>query len=168
MGLNVQHVSVSNNSDPGSLNGTYHEITEPNGTTSGGSVLAGDSGNDIFIPTFNETLQAGTGHDIFVIPNISNVNEVITNFNSTNDTIDLTQLLNSVSPSANVGGSTSNYVEYNTTTGALEVDTTGTGNHFTQVATLTQSNGTPATAPNIVYQDSSHQAHLVAVQHHNG
>ncbi len=151
----------------------YHELTDAGASSSTSAYqLIGDSSNDIFFAnTAGDTLQAAAGstaHNIFEIANISSPSELITNFNVGDDVIDLTQLLNNVTP-ANL----SNYVSYNSSTGVLQVNESGggfgTGHTGTPetVATLytagTSGAHPQSPTPNptimIAYQDHSHLVH---------
>ncbi|MEI9915705.1 MAG: Ig-like domain-containing protein [Methylovirgula sp.] len=168
---------------------SYHEVTDA-GASPGNSPyqLIGDSANDIFIATnVGDTMQAHSatsGNNIFEIANLGNnisPNELITNFNSMNDVIDLTQLLNNVP----IGANLSNYVEYLSSSsgtgsqaGELLINETGGGfgtNHTGTVLTVATidtnvpTSQTPAVHPTaasgstspilIAYQDSTHLVH---------
>ncbi len=143
--------------------------------------MIGDSSNDIFIATnVGDTMQAHSatsGDNIFEIANISNPQEIITNFNATNDVIDLTHLLSNVNMNA-AGFTIDNYVNYVQASGQLEINQTGggfgtgQGANIQTVATLdssTTQTGGGATHPHtvnntpptilIAYQDQGHLVH---------
>ncbi|TJU91036.1 MAG: type I secretion C-terminal target domain-containing protein, partial [Mesorhizobium sp.] len=88
-----------------------------------------------------------------------NIKDLITDYNGgEGDKIDLSSLFETVA-----GGNISNYVHYNSSTGALSVDTSGSGNaaNFVDVAQLT--NTPAANTINILYDDSTHTQQHVTI-----
>lgn len=105
--------------------------------SNGNDILTGGEGDDILFGGLgNDTLTGGVGHDTFRFAETGSANaDTITDFVADEDTIDLGALLDSaLIDSSNIG----NYVRLdNTGTDTLvQVNTTGSGNNWVDVATL--------------------------------
>jgi Ca2+-binding RTX toxin-like protein len=141
------HIVGSNFAD--ALNGNASPNVLSGGA--GADTISGGGGNDVLIAGGgNDSLTGGAGADTFVLTSASS-NVTITDYSGVgghNDVIDLKGLF-----SAPITATTSNFVSYDSGTGALSVDPTGTGANFTQVATLV---GPPAAATLTVVLDQTH------------
>ncbi|RWH31997.1 MAG: type I secretion C-terminal target domain-containing protein, partial [Mesorhizobium sp.] len=121
--------------------------------------LNGGGGNDTLIGGLGQdTLTGGAGADTFKLDHLD-IKDLITDYNGAEgDKIDLTSLFDAA-PAGNI----SNYVHYDSATGALSVDTNGSGNpaNFVDVAQLTN---TPAAGTiTILYDDNTHAQHTVTI-----
>ncbi|RWA79406.1 MAG: calcium-binding protein [Mesorhizobium sp.] len=119
----------------------------------GDDALYGDGGNDILIGgAGHNTLNGGSGVDTFKIDHLD-IKDLITDYSGVGgdgDKIDLTALFQTG------GASVTDFVKYDAGTGALSVDTDGTGNGatFVEVAELTPHPA--AHTINILYDDGIH------------
>ncbi|TPL91884.1 DUF5801 repeats-in-toxin domain-containing protein, partial [Mesorhizobium sp. B2-3-12] len=127
----------------------------------GSDTLTGGAGNDLLIGGAGaDTLTGGTGADTFKLDQLElNIKDIIADYNKgEGDQIDLTALFDTaLNPNIN------NYVQYNSTTHILSVDTSGSGNaaNFVDVAQLTNS---PAAGTiTILYDDTTHAQHTVTI-----
>ncbi|TIW95181.1 MAG: type I secretion C-terminal target domain-containing protein [Mesorhizobium sp.] len=118
---------------------------------SGADQLNGGANDDLLIGSLGQdTLTGGTGADTFKLDHLD-IKDLITDFNGgEGDKIDLSALFETG------GGNIANFVTYDAGTGALKVDTDGTGNNaaFVEVATLTPH--PVAGTINILYDDGIH------------
>ncbi|OBQ62599.1 hypothetical protein A8146_15855 [Mesorhizobium loti] len=127
----------------------------------GNDTLNGGGGNDILVGgAGQDTLTGGTGADTFKLDHLD-IKDLISDYSGVGgdgDKIDLTTLFDTA-PAGNI----SNYVHYNSGTGALSVDTSGSGNpaNFVDVAQLTN---TPAAGTiTILYDDNTHAQHTATI-----
>ncbi|WP_176476934.1 DUF5801 repeats-in-toxin domain-containing protein [Mesorhizobium sp. WSM4313] len=121
--------------------------------------LNGGGGNDTLIGGLGQdTLTGGTGADTFKLDHLD-IKDLITDYSGTGgdgDKIDLTALFDAA-PAGNIN----NYVHYDSGTGNLSVDTSGSGNNFVNVAQLTN---TPAAGTiTILYDDNTHAQHTATI-----
>ncbi|KAA3450613.1 hypothetical protein C7I87_09985, partial [Mesorhizobium sp. SARCC-RB16n] len=127
----------------------------------GNDTLNGGGGNDILIGgAGQDTLIGGTGADTFKLDHLD-IKDLISDYSGVGgdgDKIDLTALFDTA-PAGNI----SNYVHYNSGTGALSVDTSGSGNpaNFVDVAQLT--NTPVAGTITILYDDNTHAQHTATI-----
>ncbi|WP_264296796.1 DUF5801 repeats-in-toxin domain-containing protein [Mesorhizobium sp. B1-1-8] len=127
----------------------------------GADTLNGGGGNDTLIGGLGQdTLTGGTGADTFKLDHLD-IKDLITDYSGVGgdgDKIDLTALFDAA-PAGNI----SNYVHYNNATGALSVDTSGSGNaaNFVDVAQLT--NIPAAGTITILYDDNTHAQHTATI-----
>ncbi|WP_292148172.1 DUF5801 repeats-in-toxin domain-containing protein, partial [Mesorhizobium sp.] len=125
----------------------------------GNDTLNGGGGNDTLIGGLGQdTLTGGTGADTFKLDHLElNIKDLITDYNGAEgDKIDLTSLFDTA-PTGNIN----NYVHYDSGTGNLSVDTSGSGNNFVNVAQLTN---TPAAGTiTILYDDNTHAQHTATI-----
>ncbi|AZO16538.1 tandem-95 repeat protein [Mesorhizobium sp. M2A.F.Ca.ET.043.05.1.1] len=125
----------------------------------GNDIIDGGAGNDILIGGLGkDTMAGGTGADTFKLDSLD-VKDLITDYNKgEGDQIDLTALFDKADNVA-----LSNYVQYNSTTHTLSVDSSGSGNqaNFVDVAQLT--NAPAAGTINILYDDTNHVQHPVTI-----
>ncbi|MEI9406343.1 DUF5801 repeats-in-toxin domain-containing protein, partial [Mesorhizobium argentiipisi] len=125
----------------------------------GNDTLNGGGGNDTLIGGLGQdTLTGGTGADTFKLDHLElNIKDLITDYNGAEgDKIDLTSLFDTA-PAGNIN----NYVHYDSGTGNLSVDTSGSGNNFVNVAQLTN---TPAAGTiTILYDDNTHAQHTATI-----
>jgi len=127
----------------------------------GNDYLSGGSGDDILIGGAGiDELHGGTGKDTFVFTDL-HARDVILDFNNTDDTIDLTALLNGLAPGTNL--ETGGYVQI-TQQGSdalLQVDidgTAGSTHSWVDVALLKNYTfNSAAEAVKILFQDTSHE-----------
>ncbi|RWL84227.1 MAG: type I secretion C-terminal target domain-containing protein [Mesorhizobium sp.] len=127
----------------------------------GDDTLIGGNGNDLLIGGLgHDTLTGGAGADTFKLDHLElNIKDLITDYNKgEGDQIDLTALFDKADNVA-----LSNYVQYNSTTHTLSVDSSGSGNqaNFVDVAQLT--NAPAAGTINILYDDSNHVQHTATI-----
>ncbi|TIP38335.1 MAG: type I secretion C-terminal target domain-containing protein [Mesorhizobium sp.] len=125
----------------------------------GNDTLNGGGGNDTLIGGLGQdTLTGGAGADTFKLDHLElNIKDLITDYNGAEgDKIDLTSLFDTA-PTGNIN----NYVHYDSGTGNLSVDTSGSGNNFVNVAQLTN---TPAAGTiTILYDDNTHAQHTATI-----
>ena len=118
--------------------------------------LTGTDGDDIIIGGLgNDTLTGGAGADTFVFSEAGPDNvDTITDFVADEDAIDLGALLDAALIDENNIG---DYVriQENGSDGVLQVDTTGTGENWVDVANL-NGHGTPGTVIDIKLDDETH------------
>ncbi|EHS50042.1 type 1 secretion target domain-containng protein, partial [Rhizobium sp. PDO1-076] len=131
----------------------------------GNDFLSGESGNDILVGgSGNDDLSGGTGvdyltggagSDTFILSDLNAV-DVITDFNASEDTIDLTALLDGISKTTDL--ETSGYVKavQSGSDTLLQVDTNGGGNNWNTVAVLQNYTHTNE-AIRILFDDSTHK-----------
>ncbi|UJW77423.1 VCBS domain-containing protein [Rhizobium sp. SL42] len=131
----------------------------------GNDFLSGESGNDILVGgSGNDDLSGGTGidyltggagSDTFILSDLNAV-DVITDFNASEDMIDLTALLDGISKTTDL--ETSGYVKavQSGSDTLLQVDTNGGGNSWTTVAVLQNYTHTNE-AIRILFDDSTHK-----------
>src|SRR5205814_1589460 len=68
------------------------------GRTAGGGVLIGNAGNDTIVSTGSaDTMTGGTGGDVFAFASATATGSLITDFESTTDSIDLRPVLAAIS-----------------------------------------------------------------------
>ncbi|MET0437516.1 MAG: DUF5801 repeats-in-toxin domain-containing protein [Devosia sp.] len=124
--------------------------------TDGDDFLVGTDGDDIIIGGLgNDTLTGGAGADTFVFSEAGPGNvDTITDFVADEDAIDLGALLDAALIDENNIG---DYVRIqgNGSDGLLQVDTSGTGENWVDVANL-NGHGTPGTVIDIKLDDETH------------
>ncbi|OBQ60857.1 VCBS domain-containing protein [Mesorhizobium loti] len=152
----------SNNQYSVSADGSVLTYGEATFTTADGQTGAvGDIGFGNFDgagPAGTSTIAGTSGADTFKIDNL-NIKDLISDYHSgEGDKIDLSALFDKA-PVGNIA----DYVHYNNATGAVSVDTSGSGNtaNFVDVAVL---QNTPAAGTiNILYDDTQHQQHTATI-----
>jgi len=137
---NVENLTLTGTSG---LNGTGNSLDNVIIGNSGGNSLSGGSGNDTLDGGNGlDTLTGGAGSDTFVFHGATAFNniDVVTDFKTTdNDKIDISDVITGYHSGLNID----HFVEF-VTSGAntkLEVDTSGGGSSYTQIATLNSITG---------------------------
>ncbi|WP_146770319.1 DUF5801 repeats-in-toxin domain-containing protein, partial [Mesorhizobium hawassense] len=129
--------------------------------SSGNDTLIGGDGNDLLIGgAGQDTMTGGAGADTFKLDHLD-IKDLITDYSGAGgqgDKIDLTALFDTA-----LNGNINNYVHYNSTTHAVSVDTSGSGNaaNFVDVAVL--QNAPAAGTINILYDDTNHVQHTATI-----
>ncbi|TSE13945.1 type I secretion C-terminal target domain-containing protein, partial [Mesorhizobium intechi] len=136
--------------------------------TSGHDVLSGGGGNDIIYGAGGDdliigglgqdTMTGGAGADTFKLDHLD-IKDLIADYHGgEGDKIDLSALFDKAA-----AGNITDYVHYNSATGTLSVDTSGSGNaaNFVDVAVL--QNAPAAGTINILYDDTQHQQHTATI-----
>lgn len=121
----------------------------------GNDILTGGDSNDILIGGLGmDTLTGGTGADEFVFDNFD-LADVIADYEA-GDKVDLTALFTDLTP-----GDVSEYVQYNSATGVLQVDAdgAGAGSTFETIATVNVSGGGHPTTITILFDDGTVTPH---------
>ncbi|KRA97542.1 hypothetical protein ASD83_10470 [Devosia sp. Root685] len=124
--------------------------------SNGNDILTGGDGDDLLFGGLgNDTLTGGMGHDTFRFAEMGTANaDTITDFVAGEDTIDLGALLDAaLIDSSNVG----NYVRIDNTgtDSLLQVDTSGSGSNWVDVATLA-GHATQGTIIDLKIDDEHH------------
>ncbi|MEI9411365.1 Ig-like domain-containing protein, partial [Mesorhizobium salmacidum] len=153
-------ITVTGNATlPDQIYGTSgHDFLSGDG---GNDIIYGGSGNDLIVGGAGaDKLTGGVGADTFKLDHLElNIKDIIADYNKgEGDQIDLTALFDKADNVA-----INNYVQYNSTTHILSVDTSGSGNaaNFVDVAQLTNA---PATGTiNILYDDATHTQQHVTI-----
>ncbi|RWC97286.1 MAG: type I secretion C-terminal target domain-containing protein, partial [Mesorhizobium sp.] len=156
----VNGVTYTGTADAETMQGTANNDTlNGNGGNdilqgfAGADTLNGGAGDDLLIGgAGHDTLTGGTGADTFKLDPLDlNIKDLIADYNGAEgDKIDLTALFETG------GGNVADFVKYDASSGALSVDTDGSGNSatFVEVATLTPH---PAAGTiTILYDDGIH------------
>ncbi|MBZ9883541.1 type I secretion C-terminal target domain-containing protein, partial [Mesorhizobium sp. CA10] len=151
----------SNHQQSVSADGSVVTFGEATFTTADGQTGAvGDIGfgNYDGVASGTSTLAGTSGADTFKIDNL-NIKDLITDYHSAEgDKIDLTALFDKA-PAGNIA----DYVHYNSATGAVSVDTNGSGNSANFVDVAVVQNAPAAGTINILYDDSNHQQHTATI-----
>ncbi|MBZ9662863.1 type I secretion C-terminal target domain-containing protein, partial [Mesorhizobium sp. ESP-6-4] len=151
----------SNHQQSVSADGSVVTFGEATFTTADGQTGAvGDIGfgNYDGVASGTSTLAGTSGADTFKIDNL-NIKDLITDYHSAEgDKIDLTALFDKA-PAGNIA----DYVHYNSATGTVSVDTSGSGNSANFVDVAVVQNAPAAGTINILYDDSNHQQHTATI-----
>ncbi|MFB2892388.1 SdiA-regulated domain-containing protein [Aerosakkonemataceae cyanobacterium BLCC-F50] len=138
---NVENLTLTGNAAlEGNGNGLDNVITG----NAGNNILSGGAGNDTLIGgAGNDNLSGGTGNDVFVYTSFGDRNDVISDFNISQDKLDLKGLNLGANPVAN------GFLRFNqsgsSTLVQVDLDGTGTASTFTTLVTLNS-----VTATNLV------------------